>query len=172
MRYAKATDANHATIAKAFRRYGFTVIDTHHAGGGWPDLACARAGRLVLVEVKDGTKPPSARRLSKAEAKLHQLLRASGVKVEVVTSVAEVTHLAEHFGTLERLTKRHHDAGAYPLSPAEHARRMAQVADAVTPPHLAIAPRKEAPWCQFAIGDWKRLHSPECQAFLENGEVR
>lgn len=64
---ARRVDANHAEIAKAFRRCGWSVADTSRLGSGFPDLVVARAGRTVLVEVKDGAKPPSKRKLTEDE---------------------------------------------------------------------------------------------------------
>lgn len=36
-------------------------------GGGVPDLLAARAGRWVLLEIKDGSKPKSKRQLTPDE---------------------------------------------------------------------------------------------------------
>lgn len=60
-------DTNHAAIAEAFRRIGFCVRNTHMVGDGFPDLCIAKSGRTALVEIKDGTRPPSQRRLTDAE---------------------------------------------------------------------------------------------------------
>ena len=68
MRRAARVDANHAEITGTLRQCGWTVHDTSGVGGGFPDLVIAKGGRLVLVEIKDGAKKPSARRLTKAEA--------------------------------------------------------------------------------------------------------
>lgn len=34
------------------------------------------------------------------------------------------------------------------------------------------AKKTNCPWCNYAVGDWKRRHSPECPAFTESGAVR
>jgi hypothetical protein len=57
-------DANHTTIRDGLRRVpGMAVKDLSHVGGGVPDLLCSFRGRLLFLEVKDGAKVPSARRL-------------------------------------------------------------------------------------------------------------
>lgn len=32
--------------------------------------------------------------------------------------------------------------------------------------------KANCPWCNYAVGDFKRRHSPECSAFTESGDVR
>lgn len=64
MRRAARTDANQIAIIKALRAIGASVADTSGAGSGFPDLVVGYRGRNWLLEVKDGRKPPSARRLT------------------------------------------------------------------------------------------------------------
>lgn len=52
MRLANRRDVNHADIADAFRRMGWSVADTSRIGGGFPDLCIAKRGITVLIEVK------------------------------------------------------------------------------------------------------------------------
>lgn len=67
-RYANKVDANHAQIRDGLRACGFQVMDLSHLGDGVPDLAVLVAARRSLfLEVKDPSKPPSARQLTKAE---------------------------------------------------------------------------------------------------------
>jgi hypothetical protein len=75
MRLAARTDANHEAVMLAFRRLGCTVVSTHQIGHGFPDLIVAQrrhtdAGGSITytVEIKDGDKPPSARKLTPDEA--------------------------------------------------------------------------------------------------------
>jgi Holliday junction resolvase len=93
MRRAARVDANHAEITHALRQCGWTVHDTSGVGGGFPDLVVGKAGRLVLVEIKDGAKKPSARRLTKAEALFWQKFGEAGVWVEIVESLEDATTL-------------------------------------------------------------------------------
>lgn len=71
MRRAAKTDANHQEIVAAFRKLGCSVLPLHVVGGGCPDLAVGKNKKTILVEVKDGNKPPSARTLTKDEQKFH-----------------------------------------------------------------------------------------------------
>jgi hypothetical protein len=67
MRRAARTDANHGEIIKTFRNMGFSVADTSRLGDGFPDCVIARNGLTAMVEIKDGTKPPSERELTPKE---------------------------------------------------------------------------------------------------------
>lgn len=67
MRRARQVDANHGQIRDGLRKCGFWVWDSSHVGGGFPDLIVWAHGRFLLLEVKDGQKPPSRRELTTAE---------------------------------------------------------------------------------------------------------
>ena len=73
MRRAARTDANQKAIVAALRKAGFSVAITSQLGNGFPDLVVsgrhwARGGTwTMLMEVKDGSKAPSERRLTAAE---------------------------------------------------------------------------------------------------------
>lgn len=86
MRYAARVDANQREIIEALRKAGASVQPLHKVGGGCPDLAVGFRGRNLFFEVKDGSLPPSARRLNDLQAEWHLLWRGS---VHVVTSPAE-----------------------------------------------------------------------------------
>lgn len=93
MRRRARTDANHADVRDALRVAGWTVIDTSRAGDGFPDLVALKHGRIEFVEVKDGSKPPSERRLTAAEAQLAKRFLAAGVAVRIVTTIDEAVSL-------------------------------------------------------------------------------
>lgn len=67
----KRTDANQKEIVEAMRRMGALVAVTSSLGQGFPDLVVGMGRILKLVELKDGSKPPSARRLTEDEAAFH-----------------------------------------------------------------------------------------------------
>ena len=67
MRRAARVDANQAEIVAALRKVGCSVLDLSAVGGGCPDILVGRRGKNLLIEVKDGTKPPSKRRLTPEE---------------------------------------------------------------------------------------------------------
>ena len=87
---ARRTDSNHAEIMAAFRKCGYAVHDTSRLGGGFPDLVVHRE-TILLVEVKDGRKPPSARKLTDNELEFSYRF-----PVQIVASVDDVIALAGH----------------------------------------------------------------------------
>lgn len=71
MRRAAKIDRNHGEIAGAFIALGCRVRSLAAVGGGMPDLLISVPGCNMLVEVKDGDKPPSARKLTPDQVKFH-----------------------------------------------------------------------------------------------------
>lgn len=69
MRIASRRDANERRVIDALRACGAYVKQINDAGAF--DLLVYYRGRTLLLEVKDGDKPPSARALTPAEAKFH-----------------------------------------------------------------------------------------------------
>ncbi len=67
VRYAQSRkDANHNLIANLFRSLGWTVHDVHQIPN-FADIIISRNRYTALVEIKDGSKPPSERRLTPGE---------------------------------------------------------------------------------------------------------
>ena len=64
-RVAARIDANQPEVVDALRTDGCTVLSLAAIGKGCPDLMVGKRGINALFEVKDGSKPPSAQRLSK-----------------------------------------------------------------------------------------------------------
>lgn len=95
MGYAKAVDANQAIIIAAFRRLGCTVQPLHTVGKGCPDALVGYRGRSYAVEIKDGDKPPSARKLTPAEQQWHDDWRGH---VCIVTSLDDVEACVAEWG--------------------------------------------------------------------------
>jgi hypothetical protein len=62
-RFARKVDGNQAAVVAALRAVGATVQSLASVGGGCPDLLVGYRGRTYLLEVKDGAKRPSSRRL-------------------------------------------------------------------------------------------------------------
>lgn len=99
MRRAARTDENHMAIVEAFRAAGVWVYSTAQLGNGFPDLLCARdvpgcGPRQCLIEIKDGSKPPSARMLTPAQLEFHS--RYPGACF-VVTSAEDVAKVVRSF---------------------------------------------------------------------------
>ena len=74
MRRAAKVDANHALIVGALMSCGCEVQSLAAVGNGVADLLVHHVAshRLFLIEVKDGNKPPSARRLRPAQVEWHK----------------------------------------------------------------------------------------------------
>jgi hypothetical protein len=67
MRKIARTDRNQQELMDTARAVGCTVHDTHQLGGGFPDFLMFLNGKVLMIEVKDGDKPPSAQALTKQE---------------------------------------------------------------------------------------------------------
>jgi hypothetical protein len=65
----RRVDDNQTDLVKVFRALGCTVEPRlSQLGKGVPDLLVSKDGWTVVVEVKDGAKPTSERRLTDKEA--------------------------------------------------------------------------------------------------------
>lgn len=96
MRQRARVDGNHAAIVEALRAAGCTVLHLHQVGGGCPDILAGADGRNLLIEIKDGSKPPSRRALTDAEAIFHATWRG---QIAVASTVAEALELALECGS-------------------------------------------------------------------------
>jgi hypothetical protein len=85
MRRASRVDVNQSDIVAALRAVGATVQPLHAVGQGCPDLLVGYKGNWLL-EVKDGSKPPSARKLTEAQIAWHRDWRGQVAVVEDVRS--------------------------------------------------------------------------------------
>lgn len=70
MRMAARRDANEDQIVSALQACGAYVTKINDAGRF--DLLVWYRGYTLLLEVKDGRKPPSAQKLTEAEEKFHR----------------------------------------------------------------------------------------------------
>ena len=96
MRRAARVDDNQSEIVATFRRLGASVAILSGVGQGVPDILIGYRGRDALVEIKDGAKPPSKRRLTKDEAEFHQ--KWTGRPVEIVETVEQAVSLIAAMG--------------------------------------------------------------------------
>jgi hypothetical protein len=94
MRRAGRRDSNEQDIIKAMREAGAYVKQINDEG--LFDLLVSYRGETLLVEVKDGSKPPSARRLTDAEAKFHN--EWPGSDLFIINSVEEALSLLRTCG--------------------------------------------------------------------------
>ena len=72
MRRAAKIDRNQPEIVGALRAVGASVQPLHAVGQGCPDLAVGFRGAVYFLEVKDGSLPPSARKLTPAQIEWHR----------------------------------------------------------------------------------------------------
>lgn len=82
---AKRVDANQTDIVEALRRHGISVMIINGAVdiiAGGDCGCCSGANRITeLIEVKDGSKSPSQRKLTKDEAKLHKEWKGQAIRI-------------------------------------------------------------------------------------------
>lgn len=86
MRWAARKDANHNHITNALEVIGVQVIDTSRLGE-FVDCVLMFRGVVHLVEIKDGSKCESARRLTLAQIRLREKARLAGVTIQLFESV-------------------------------------------------------------------------------------
>ena len=89
MRAAK-TDKNQSEIIARLRSIGASVHSTASMGKGFPDLVVGYRGRNFLFEIKDGSKPPSARKLTADQVRFHQTWAG---KIHIVNSMDEAMNI-------------------------------------------------------------------------------
>lgn len=95
----KRVDDNQVEIVKEFRAYGFSVGITSAVGHGFPDIVIGKNSRNLLIEIKDGNKPPNERRLTPDEARFHDAWRGS---VRIVTCANDVLDISNNFRSYAR----------------------------------------------------------------------
>jgi len=62
------TDGNHTEISKHFESFGCSVLKIADLANCC-DIVVSKHGRSIFIEIKDGKKPPSGRKLTPGEAK-------------------------------------------------------------------------------------------------------
>ena len=81
MRRASKVDANQREVVAALRGAGASVQLLHAVGEGCPDLLVGYKNLNLLLEVKDGSKPPSAQKLTPQQEVWHRDWRGQRVVV-------------------------------------------------------------------------------------------
>lgn len=89
MRRAAKTDGNHTEIVTALRNAGFSVRSTAAISDGFPDAVAGYGGRTFLLEFKDGSKPPSARKLTPDQVKFRAEWKGDYTVLESVEDVRD-----------------------------------------------------------------------------------
>jgi hypothetical protein len=91
-RYAWRKDDNHSPVEGAFRELGAGVYDASADNAPY-DLIVWWRGQTIFVEIKDGDKPPSHRKLTPKAVEFHDTCTRHGGKVVIVKSVNEAIAL-------------------------------------------------------------------------------
>lgn len=86
---AARKDANHKEIADVFLDHGASVGDLSQVKK-LCDIAVGFRGICELVEIKDGSKPPSGQKLTEGEKQFHDRWRGT---VHIVTSIEDAKQL-------------------------------------------------------------------------------
>lgn len=82
-RRAARKDDNHVEIVRTFRTLGFSVLDVAQLKNCC-DIFVSKSGQTCAIEVKDGLKPPSARKLSEGEETFRDTWRGKWALIESV----------------------------------------------------------------------------------------
>lgn len=97
-RRAARVDANQKIIVKALRQSGATVEHLHAVGSGCPDILVGYRGSNYLMEIKDGKKPPSGRKLTPDQVEWHGAWRGQVAIVKSVTEALSVIGVVARAG--------------------------------------------------------------------------
>jgi hypothetical protein len=102
MRRAARRDENHGTIRAVFEGLDCSILDVASCPCGF-DLIVGYKTQAVAVEVKDGAKPPSARKLTENEFSAHLNWRGPKAIVTNNEEAAAVVALLRrrHFAVME-----------------------------------------------------------------------
>ena len=86
-------DKNQPEIVKAFRKLGWYVKPVHDVKQMCDILVC-KTGRVIAIEIKDGSKPPSKRKLSEGEDAFREAWLNAGGEWLLIESVEDVLKIA------------------------------------------------------------------------------
>jgi hypothetical protein len=95
---AAKKDDNHKEIVSFFESCGWVVWDTSQLKD-CVDIVVSRAFQTIVVEIKDGSKPPSKRKLTPGELKFRQKWRGH---YRLVQSVEDVMDINQEFFRAKR----------------------------------------------------------------------
>jgi hypothetical protein len=91
-RRAAKVDVNQPEIVAAFRKLGWSVLIISQLKKCC-DIIVAKCGVTIAVEIKDGDKPPSARKLSKGEQGFKDNWLGRWELIESINDVIELDKL-------------------------------------------------------------------------------
>ena len=82
-------DANHDLIRDVVEARGWCFEDTSQTELGY-DALVSKGDRTVRLEIKDGSKKPSAQRLTPNEETAHARFAAHGIPIELIRCVEDL----------------------------------------------------------------------------------
>jgi len=100
-KYACKVDANQPALVRLWRSLGCSVAHTHaNPVPGFPDvlLAVREGGPAHMVEIKDGEKDPSARKLTKDEEEFWSSWKGEIHKIETEDEAIELVNRLRRAG--------------------------------------------------------------------------
>lgn len=84
---AKKIDANQTQIVNNLRQIGVSVFITSMVGKGFPDLVLGYKGKNYLIELKDGEKFKSQKKLTDDEKKFFNYWSGQVAKCENIEEI-------------------------------------------------------------------------------------
>lgn|SRR5574343_693621 len=90
-------DENQPEVVAEFRRLGCDVQHTHFYADGFPDILVGVAGLNLLVEIKNGAKPPSQRKLTPFQDWWHMTWQGQVTIVKNLDEVRDLVARARQF---------------------------------------------------------------------------
>ena len=89
-RRAAKVDDNQKEVVSTLRKLGWTVLIISQLKNCC-DLFISKNGRTIAIEVKDGSKPPSARKLSEGEIKFRDAWQGEYALIETLEDIKQLT---------------------------------------------------------------------------------
>ena len=88
-------DDSQAEIVEGLRKAGVAVAVTSSAGQGFPDIVTGFRGQNYLIEIKDGKKPPSKRKLTPDQVSFHNQWKGQIAVAKSLTEAFKIIGLLE-----------------------------------------------------------------------------
>ena len=86
-------DANHKEISNTFVRLGWSVLDIHQIPNS-ADILVGKWNHSIVIEIKDGSKPPSKRKLTPGEIRFRDRWRGD---YRIVTCQQDVLDIDQEY---------------------------------------------------------------------------
>ena len=93
MKRAARTDNNHKEISVAFMSLGWSVLDIHQIPN-CADILVGKWNHSIVIEIKDGSKPPSKQKLTQGEIKFRDRWRGD---YRIITCLQDVIDLDQEY---------------------------------------------------------------------------